>query len=197
MAYIVSQIVVCLLLAASIGFLIGWFLVKSLRKEKENLYIYSLKQDIKDKDDEWYRLKALLVNCEKREKALENEIKKQQEDHSLMDELKEEIKRLHSAIDAKNEEIENLKNSVDGYKELENSFEELKKSCEEEKEAFEKELHTSNAKLKECKESLFALNVDKPQEIKAEIIIPEDEKKNESFLAGLVELIKRHLNSKV
>jgi len=197
MAYIVSQIIICLLLAASIGFLIGWFLVKAIRKEKENLYIYSLKQDIKDKDDEWYRLKALLVNCEKREKALENEIKKQQEDHSLMDELKEEIKRLHSTIDAKNEEIENLKNSVSEYEELKNSFEEMKKNAEEEREKFQKELQNSNDKLKECKESLFALNVDKPQEIKAEIIIPEDERKSDSFLAGLIEIIKKHLNSKV
>ncbi|NPA81375.1 MAG: hypothetical protein GXO31_02075, partial [Epsilonproteobacteria bacterium] len=112
MLYIVSQIVICLLLALALGFLIGWFLKKALEKEKENLYIESLKQDLKEKDDEWYRLKAELEKCEKREKALEAEIQKTKDQNTLIRDMKDEIRRLGEQIDTKNHEIDVLKEAI-------------------------------------------------------------------------------------
>ena len=215
MLYIVSQIVVCLLLALALGFLIGWFLKKALEKEKENLYIESLKQDLKDKDDEWYRLKADLVKCQKREKALEIEIQKTRDQSNLIKDMKDEIRRLGEQIDTKNHEIEVLKEAIKEYQQAQNQVEEDNKRLEEyqkeieelkdklrvfeeENEKLENKLKKSEDKLSECKESLFALKMEdktapkppvseKKEELKAEIIVtPEPKSDKEETKSSLL-----------
>ncbi len=205
MLYIVSEMLSCLLLALGLGFLIGWFLKKALEREKENLYIESLKQDIKDKDDEWYRLKAELVKCEKKEKALEMELQKSKDQSILINDLKEEIKRLQNQIDSKNKEIEELKETIKDYeenkkeiekdnekiKEYENKIEDLKKD----KISLKESLERAEKKLNECKESLFALKMDenkpKKEELKAEIIVTP-KKESKSFIKDILEVFKKH-----
>ncbi len=215
MAYIISQIVICLLLAVAIGFLIGWFLSKAVKKEKENLYIESLKQDLRDKDDEWYRLKAELVQTQKREKALERELKNKEKDFQLIGELKEEIKNLHTIIDSKDNEIEVLKKELSEKERIKEKLEEEDEKLKElqdkvetlnkEKKDLEKELEIIQRKLDECKNSLFALKFDEDdkkaqrEEVKAEIIVthPSEIKdisknKKSSFWKDFSELIKKH-----
>ncbi len=207
MLYIVSEMLSCLLLALGLGFLIGWFLKKALEKEKENLYIESLKQDIKDKDDEWYRLKAELVKCEKKEKALEMELQKSKDQSILISEMKEEIKRLQNQIDLKNKEIEELKETIKEYeeskKEIEKDSEKIKEyenrieDLEKDKISLKESLEKTKNKLNECKESLFSLKMDekkpKKEELKAEIIVTPQREENKSFIKDILDVFRKHL----
>jgi len=206
MLYIITEMAFCLLLALGLGFLIGWFLKKALEKEKENLYIESLKQDIKDKDDEWYRLKAKLVKCEKEQKRLEIELQKSKDQTSLIKSMKDEIKRLGEQIDSRNKEIDSLneelrecresktqiENESKNIKELKEKIEDLEK----EREFLKESLKKSEDKLNECKESLFAIKEeDKPAPKQKLIITPQVEEKRNSLLKDILEVFKRHLKS--